>query len=77
METIYACSILSVLPLSKASALHKTRHGVRDYTVALVQVSFFATSAPFNRCNRSYEPVSKVVRMDVCLNSLRACFLAP
>jgi hypothetical protein len=28
METIYACSILSAPPLSKASALHKTRYGV-------------------------------------------------
>jgi hypothetical protein len=29
METLYACSILSAPRLSKASALHNTRHGVR------------------------------------------------
>ncbi len=43
METIYACSILSAPPLSKASALHNSRHGVR----------FFFTK-PHSSPSRSY-----------------------
>jgi len=40
METIYACSILSAPPLSKASALHTTRHGVVIIGCIGLQLSF-------------------------------------
>ena len=41
METIYACSILSALPLSNASALHTTRHGVLAF---IGQISYLGTA---------------------------------
>ena len=39
MGTIYACSILSAPPLSKASALHTTRHGVQLLPLAEILAS--------------------------------------